>query len=89
MADDWKPKRRFVDPTRLTRKVFDKHVDRMTELRARDKQDHRADMKSIFHRVINLEQALQDLADHVASHCQQMGLEETPLPRKDGKGEPS
>ena len=54
------------------RKVFDKHVDRMEAKRQRDRADHRADMKALIHRLINLEQALQDLADHVAQHCIRM-----------------
>ncbi len=54
------------------RKVFDKHVDRMETKRARDKADHRADLKAIFHRIINLEQTVMDLAEHVAQHCLQL-----------------
>ncbi len=55
-----------------TRKVFDKHIDRIEIKRQRDLKDHRADLKAIFNRIINLEQALQDLADHVSSHCTQL-----------------
>jgi len=72
VSKEWKPKARFVDPTRLSRKVFDKHVDRMEQKRERDRKDHRADMQALIKRLINLEQALQDLADHVAQHCLRM-----------------
>ncbi len=77
MSDDWKPKRRFVDPTRLTRKVFDRHVDRMKDLRGRDKEDYRADMKAIFQRMQNLENQLtllirevEENTAHLQSHCE-------------------
>ncbi len=86
MSDTWKPKAKFSDPTRLTRKVFDKHVDRMEQLRKRDKDDHRADMKAMLHRLINLEQALQDLADHVVQYCQtlmEQDGEQLPHPKRD------
>ncbi len=62
------------------RKVFDKYIDRMAVRRKRDLDDHRADLKAIFHRIINLEQALQDLAEHVAQHCLQ--IEEEPREQK-------
>ncbi len=72
MSSDWKPRRKFVDPQKLSRKVFDAHVDRVEVKRKRDRDDHRADMQALIHRLINLEQALQDLAEHVAQHCLRM-----------------
>ncbi len=76
---EWKPRAKFSDPTRLTRKVFDKHVDRMQDLRARDRADHRADFKAMFQRLNNLETQLLDLAvelqeqaEHIDRHCAEL-----------------
>ncbi len=67
MAQDWKPKRKFVDPTKLSRKVFDAHVDSVEVKRKRDRDDHRADMKAMIEGLDNLEtilkQTLQQQAD--------------------------
>ncbi len=63
MANDWKPRRKFVDPTKLSRKVFDRHVDQMEIKRKRDRDDHRADMKALFQRLRNLENQLTHLLD--------------------------
>ncbi len=65
MSEEWKLKRKFVDPNRLTRKVFDKHVDRMEQKRKRDLEDHRADQKALFQRIRNLENQLVDLGAEV------------------------
>ncbi len=67
---EWKPKRKFVDPNRLTRKVFDKHVDRMELKRLRDREDHRADMKALLRRMENLESQLTQEIDQLQ---QQLG----------------
>ncbi len=61
MADQWKPGKKFVDPTRLSRKVFDKHVDRMELKRKRDREDHRADVAALLRRIQNLEDQLIQL----------------------------
>ncbi len=66
---EWKPKRKFVDPNTLTRKVFDKHVDRIELRRKRDVEDHRADMKALLARLVRLEEAHEDLLLHVGDHC--------------------
>ncbi len=58
MSNDWKPRVKFTDPTRLSRKVFDKHVDRMEIKRKRDREDHRADMQALIKRLLNLENQL-------------------------------
>ncbi len=65
------------------RRVFDKAMDKVEIKRQRDKEDHRADLKAIFHRIINLEQALQDLADHTAHHCDQLKQDPDGSPRED------
>ncbi len=61
------------------RKVFDSYIDRMAVKRARDKEDHRADLQAIFQRLVNLESQLslqilelEDLAHHVERHCMQL-----------------
>lgn len=89
MANDWKPRAKFVDPTRLTRKVFDKHVDRMEQHRARDRQDHRNDLKAIFQRMQNLEDQLTLLAEHQLDHCHDLDLlaDKVGVPRKSGREE--
>ncbi len=60
MSETWKPKKKFVDPTRLSRKVFDAHVDRVEAKRQRDRDDHRADMKALLKRIENLELQLHE-----------------------------
>ncbi len=70
MSADWKPQRKFVDSTKLSRKVFDAHVDRVEIKRKRDRDDHRADMQALLQRLNNLEAQLTDLSDHLATHCQ-------------------
>lgn len=69
----------WQDPTKLTRKVFDKHVDRMELKRLRDREDHRADLKAIFQRQKNLETQLtllitelEDMQTHIDRHCAQL-----------------
>ncbi len=74
---EWKPKRQFVDPQKLNRKVFDKHVDRMEVKRARDREDHRADMQALMKRLLNLENQLELLTEHVEQHCHVIGGDET------------
>ncbi len=51
------------------RKIFDKHVDRMETRRQRDREDHRADMKALIKRLLNLENQLDLLTEHVEDHC--------------------
>ncbi len=63
MSETWKPKKKFSDPTRLSRKVFDAHVDRVEAKRQRDRDDHRADMQALLSRIENLETQLMELAD--------------------------
>ncbi len=46
----------FKDPTKLTRRVFDKYCDRMDLRVARIKEDYRADMKALLARVVLLEE---------------------------------
>ncbi len=58
----------------VPRKVFDKHVDRMETKRQRDREDHRADMKALIHRLNNLETQLLELSDHQADHCHDLDL---------------
>ncbi len=58
------------------RKVFDKHVDRVEAKRQRDREDHRADMQAIIQKMIQLENQLLELHDHVAHHCRQLGTED-------------
>jgi len=72
MAEEWKPRRKFSDPTKLSRKVFDKHVDQMERKLGRVKEDYRADLKALLKRLLNLENQLETLHDHVARHCQIM-----------------
>ncbi len=40
------------------RKIFDKHVDRMELRRSRDREDHRADMKTLITRLVLVEKYL-------------------------------
>ncbi len=47
------------------RKIHDKHVDRMKEFRARDREDHRADMQALIKRLNNLETQLTLLSDQM------------------------
>ncbi len=54
----WKPRAKFTDPTKLTRKVFDKYCDRMELKLQRVKEDYRADLQALFHRITNLEAQL-------------------------------
>ncbi len=74
MSNEWKPQRKFVDPNRLTRKVFDKHVDRMEQKRTRDREDHRADMKALIQRLITLEAHLDLVSEHQQDHCHDLDL---------------
>ncbi len=62
-----------------SRKIFDKHVDRMEHRRQRDLNDHRADMGAIVQRMIRLEDQLtqvlneiEDLSQHVDRHCAEL-----------------
>ncbi len=67
MAERFNPSRdRYAN---TPRKIFDKHVDRIEVRRQRDREDHRADMKALLHRLTNLETQLTDLAEHVSNHC--------------------
>lgn len=76
MAGDWKPRAKFTDPTRLSRKVFDKHVDQVEIKRKRDRDDHRADMKALICRIVNLEDQLTHLTEHVQQHCERISVED-------------
>ncbi len=58
------------------RKVFDKHVDRIEVRRQRDRQDHRADMKALIQRMVNLEEQLTYLTEHVQQHCNTLALDD-------------
>ncbi len=60
------------------RKVFDLYIDRMAIKRARDKQDHRADMQALISRIQNLEDQLTHLTEHVRQHCDRIRTEEDP-----------
>ncbi len=58
------------------RKVFDAYIDRMAVKRARDKEDHRADVQALLKRISNLENQLthqrqlhDELQVHVDAHC--------------------
>ncbi len=75
MSKDWKLGRKFVDPTRLTRKVFDKHVDQMKVKRERDLINSRADFAALIKRLINLEEQLTHLTEHVRQHCDRIRIE--------------
>ncbi len=44
------------------RKVFDAALDRLTQRRLRDKEEHRNDIAALLAR-------LETLEDHVAEHC--------------------
>lgn len=74
---DFNPKANRYSHT--PRKVFDKAMDRQDLRRQRDKEEHRADLKAIFHRVKNLEneltqliQQFNDLYSHVDRHCAEL-----------------
>ncbi len=54
------------------RKVFDKAIDRMELKRARDKQDHRADLAVFVARIHALETALDDAITQLKEHSQEM-----------------
>ncbi len=70
MADKFNPRQdRYAN---TPRKIFDKHVDRMHDLRVRDKEDHRADMKALLQRLVNLETQLSLLMEHVDRHCAEL-----------------
>ncbi len=69
MGADWKPRAKFVDPTKLSRKVFDKHVDRIERKRQQDKEEHRADLATLIRRIRILENELTELQDHIDHHC--------------------
>ncbi len=56
----------------VSRKLFDKHVDRMEVKRKRDKEDHRADMQALIKRLLNLEDQLSQLTEHVLQHCDRL-----------------
>ncbi len=60
------------------RKVFDKHVDRMEVKRQRDREDHRADMQALIKRLLNLENQLELLTEHVEQHCHVIGGDDNP-----------
>ncbi len=51
------------------RKVFDKAMDRQDLRLSRHKEDHRADVQALLQRIRNLENQLEELTEHVASHC--------------------
>ncbi len=63
MANNWKPKKKFSDPTRLSRKVFDKYCDRMDVKLARVKEDYRADIVALLGRITTLEGVVAHLDD--------------------------
>ncbi len=71
MPGGWKPGN--AGPNRYSstpRKIFDKHVDRVEAKRQRDREDHRADLKALISRMVNLETQLTNLGQHVLKHCQ-------------------
>ncbi len=59
------------------RKVFEKYIDRMALRRDRDREDHRADMQALIKRLLNLENQLELLTEHVQQHCHVIGGDET------------
>ncbi len=70
------------------RKVFDVYIDRMATKRARDKEDHRADIAALLRRLQNIELALTELTlehgelqDHIDRHCAQLDTSREADPR--------
>ncbi len=51
------------------RKVFDSYIDRMAIKRARDNENHRADILNLVRQIKSLEDRLTQLTEHVAQHC--------------------
>ncbi len=66
MADHYNPATKY---THTTRKVFDKHVDRMELRRQRDRDDHRADIAALLKRISNIEKGLFKKADPETHDC--------------------
>ncbi len=60
----------------LSRKVFDKHVDRMALQRSRDREDRINDLQILIQRINELQDRLQHLEEHVAQHCLTMTAED-------------
>ncbi len=68
-----------VTPYKVSRKVFDKAMDRQDLRLKRVQEDYRNDVQALFLRIKNLENQLslctlevKDLAAHVLSHCTQL-----------------
>ncbi len=56
------------------RKVFEAYIDRMAVKRARDKEDHRADVQALIKRLLNLEEQLTLISEHQQAHCHDLDL---------------
>ncbi len=54
------------------RKVFEAYIDRMAIKRQRDQQDNRSDYQLIMKLIAQLREDHEQLAEHVAQHCQRM-----------------
>ncbi len=50
------------------RKVFDSYIDRMALKRARDKEDHRNDMKNLFLKLQELDAQLSVVSEILQHH---------------------
>ncbi len=72
MADYRGPSNKYSS---TPRKIFDKHVDRMEVRRKRDREDHRADMQALIKRLLNLEDQLKHLTEHVSQHCDRFSID--------------
>ncbi len=51
------------------RKVFDKAIDKLTLRRERDRDDARADNHLLINQLKRMQLQLDELEDHVKSHC--------------------
>ncbi len=51
------------------RKVFDAYIDRMALKRSRDREDYRADLQLLTNQIKRQQLQLNELEDHVKSHC--------------------
>ncbi len=61
------------------RKVFDSYVDRTSLKRARDREDMLNDFRLIMKQIKHLSEDLEELKDHVRSHCSQLIDGEDPV----------
>ncbi len=60
------------------RKVFDAYSDRMEIKRQRDKEDARANLQFLKNQIKRIQLQLDELQNHVASHCSTIALEAQP-----------